>query len=225
MKTGGRIVIVGNGPVPDSAAMEIASADCVIRFNDCRSYRPGQRTDIVAVCNTGRPAKMMLGASAPSAPHANILPTAWGAHSAVVEAASIWCVRNPALFAALRVPLAITHPELDDFCDDATEAFEAFGVATGKVVRVLEAETQRFLETALAAFSPAPYIVPSSGLVVIGEVLRAHPGADLAIAGFTHVGWNGHPFAAEARLVDRWVAEGRLRRLEAVPVFSLAVGS
>lgn len=225
MKTGARIVIVGNGAVPESAAMEIASADCVIRFNDCRSYRPGQRTDIVAVCNTGRPAKMMLGTSVPSAPHANILPTAWCAHPAVVEAASIWCVRNPALFAALRAPLAITHPELDDFCDDATEVFEAFGVAAGKTVRVLDADIQRSLETLLADFSPAPYIVPSSGLVVIADVLRTHPDADLAIAGFTHVGWDGHPFAAEARLVDRWVAEGRLRRLDATLALSLAVGS
>ncbi|WP_092936334.1 Urease operon accessory protein [Rhizobium sp. 9140] len=218
-------MIVGNGPVPDSAAKEIASADCVIRFNDCRSYRPGQRTDIVAVCNTGRPAKMMLGTSAPSALHANILPTAWGAHPAVVAAAGIWCVRNPALFAALRAPLAITHPELDDFCDDETAGFEAFALAADKIVRVLEAETQRSLETALAGFSPAPYIVPSSGLVVIGDVLGAHPAADIALAGFTHVGWEGHPFAAEARLVDRWVAEGRLRRLSVAPAFSLAVGS
>ncbi|PYE45318.1 hypothetical protein DFI02_102762 [Rhizobium sp. PP-F2F-G20b] len=225
MKTGARIVIVGNGSVPDSAANAIASADCVIRFNDCRSYRPGERTDIVAVCNTGRPAKMMLGTSVPSAVHPTILPTAWAAHPAVAEATGIWCVRNPAVFAALRAPLAITHPELDDFCDDETEGFEAFALAAGKAFRVLDAETQRFLETILASFSPAPYIVPSSGIVVIADVIGAHPAADIALAGFAHVGWEGHPFAAEAQLVDRWIAEGRLRRLDAAPALSLAVGS
>ncbi|NHT78252.1 Urease operon accessory protein [Rhizobiaceae bacterium CRRU44] len=218
-------MIVGNGPVPDSAANAIASADCVIRFNDCRSYRPGERTDIVAVCNTGRPAKMMLGTSVSSALHPTIGPAAWGAHPAVVEATGIWCVRNPAVFAALRAPLAITHPELDDFCDDETAGFEAFALAAGKTFRVLDAETQRFLETILAGFSPAPYIVPSSGIVVIADMLGAHPAADIALAGFAHVGWEGHPFAAEAQLVDRWIAEGRLRRLDAAPALSLAVGS
>lgn len=225
MKTGARIVIVGNGPVPDSAANAIASADCVIRFNDCRSYRPGERTDIVAVCNTGRPAKMMLGTSVASAVHPTILPTAWAAHPAVMAAGGIWCVRNPAVFAALRAPLALTHPELDDFCDDETEGFKAFAQASGKTFRVLDAETQHFLEMMLARFSPAAYIVPSTGLVVIADVLGAHPAADIALAGFAHVGWEGHPFAAEAQLVDRWIAEGRLRRLDAAPALSFAVGS
>ncbi|MEK1931987.1 MAG: Urease operon accessory protein, partial [Pararhizobium sp.] len=56
------IVIVGNGPVPQGAASVIDAADLVIRFNDCRSCGAGgEKTDIVAVCNTGRPALAMLG--------------------------------------------------------------------------------------------------------------------------------------------------------------------
>lgn len=223
MKTGARIVIVGNGPVPDGTAPEIASADCVIRFNDCRSYRAGQRTDVVAVCNTGRPAKMMLGPPALQV-SASLAPTAWAAHPAVVAAKQLWCVRDPALFQTLRTPLATTHPELDDFCDDETAAFEAFAQASGKTFRVLDAQTQRFVESMLSGFSPARYVVPSSGLVVIADVLGAHPDADIALAGFTHVGWEGHPFAAERQLVDRWIAEGRLRRLDAAPAVSFAVG-
>ncbi|TCM58303.1 hypothetical protein C8J36_101203 [Rhizobium sp. PP-F2F-G48] len=225
MKTGARIVIVGNGPVPDSAAAEIACADCVIRFNDCRSSQAGERTDIVAVCNTGRPARMMLGRAVSADAPTGLQSSAWADHPAVVGATGLWCVRNPVLFAALRAPLAITHPELDDFCDDETEAFEAFARASGKTFRVLDGQTQRFVEQILTGFSPAPYIVPSSGIVVIADVLGAHPAADIALAGFTHVGWDGHPFAAEAQLVERWVAEGRLRRLGAAPAVSLAVGS
>ena len=225
VRTGSRIVIVGNGPVPDGAASAIASADFVIRFNDCRSFRPGERTDVVAVCNTGRPGKAMLGLEKAPATDAATRSTAWMAHEAVRDAGAVWCVRDPALFAALRVPLSITHPELDDFCDDVTDAFQAFAVANGKTCRVLEAETQRFVEAALGGFSPAPYVVPSSGVVVIADVLGAFPTADIALAGFSHQGWDGHPFAAEARLVDRWVADGRLRRLGALTTVSQAVGS
>jgi hypothetical protein len=205
VRTGARIVIVGNGPVPEGAASAIASADLVIRFNDCRSFHKGERTDVVAVCNTGRPGKAMLH---------NGGPGAWTSHPAVRDAGAIWCVRDPALFAALQAPLAITHPELDDFCDDETGAFRAFAAAAAKAFRVLSGETQRTVEAALSAFSPAPYIVPSSGMVVIADVLSAFPEAEVALAGFTHQGWEGHPFAAEARLTDHWIATGRLRRLD-----------
>ena len=51
---GRRIVIVGNGEIGDGLAEAIDAADLVMRFNDCRSVGPGgERTDIVAVCNTG----------------------------------------------------------------------------------------------------------------------------------------------------------------------------
>ncbi len=59
-----RIMIVGNGEIAEGAATEIDAADLVVRFNDCRSIETGgSRTDVVAVCNTGRPARAMLGSA------------------------------------------------------------------------------------------------------------------------------------------------------------------
>jgi hypothetical protein len=198
-------MIVGNGEVPEGAAAAIDAADLVIRFNDCRSVgRGGMTTDIVAVCNTGRPALSMLGGGR------------WKTSGPVRQACEIWSVRCGAKFAAMRTALAGTHPDLDDFCDDYTAGFESFARATGKQHRVIPAETQERLESDLARFEPPPYVAPSSGLVVIADILFnfASAGDDIVLAGFGHSGWEWHPFAAERRYVDTLAAEGRLRRLD-----------
>ena len=200
-----RIVIVGNGSVPEGLAETIDSADTVIRFNLCRSAgRGGLRTDIVAVCNTGRPALEMLAGGQ------------WKASESVRQANEIWCVRAAETFAALRGPLSRSHPDLDDFCDDYTAGFAAFCKATGRSLTIVPAAAHRVLEASLAAFDPAPYVVPSSGLVTIAHVLEsvAAAGDRVFIAGFGHEGWQWHPFAAERRWVEAYIAAGRLERLD-----------
>ncbi|MCA1444392.1 Urease operon accessory protein [Ensifer sp. IC4062] len=202
--SGRTITIVGNGDVPQGAAAAIDAADLVIRFNDCRSVgKGGTRTDVVAVCNTGRPALSMLGGGR------------WKTSDAVRQASEIWSVRFGAKFATMRADLRKTHPDLDDFCDDYTMGFEAFARSTGRRHRVIPVDTHERLDRDLARFAPAPYVVPSSGLVVIADVLSdfVQPGDDVVLAGFGHSGWEWHPFAAERRYVDALVAGGRLRRL------------
>ncbi|WP_183844340.1 Urease operon accessory protein [Rhizobium etli] len=194
-------MIVGNGEVGEGEAGIIDAADFVIRFNDCRSYGAGgSRTDAVAVCNTGRPAKAMLGSRE------------WRSHSGVVSAREIWSVRDPKKFAAMRAPLAVSHPDLDDFCDDYTDAFSAFCAETGKTHVVIDTSLHEAVDASLSAFAPAPYVVPSSGMIVIAEVLNTYADAEVMLAGFGHVGWEWHPFAAERQLVNRYIEEGRLRR-------------
>lgn len=199
------IVIVGNGGIPEGVAEAIDAADMVIRFNDCRSVgRGGRRTDVVAVCNTGRPALAMLGGGG------------WKTREAVRQAGEIWCVRDPAKFAAMRPALAGSHPDLDDFCDDYTLGFETFAAVTGRRLRIVPAAVHEALDLALSAFSPPSYVVPSSGLVVVADVLANLAGeADrVSIAGFGHEGWAWHPFAAERCWVEAQVAAGRLGRID-----------
>ncbi len=211
---GQKIMIVGNGEVGDEGRAAIAAADFVIRFNECRSYAasPG-RTDAVAVCNTGRPGKAMTG------------DTGWRTLPGVVEASEIWCVRDPEKFAEMRAPLAISHPELDDFCDDYTSQFKAFCKEAGKRHVVVEKVIHEAVDEALAAFSPEPYVVPSTGLIAIAQAFRRFPGADIGLAGFGHAGWDGHPFAAERQLVDGYIAAGRLKRYAAEPPHSSSQGA
>lgn len=203
-----RIVIVGNGAIPEGVAGVIDSADIVIRFNGCRSAgRGGFKTDIIAVCNTGRPALEMLAGGR------------WKGSETVRQAREIWCVRPSQMFAAMRVPLAESHPDLDDFCDDYTVGFETFAVVTGRQLRVIPAAVHQAVDAALTAFAPPPYVVPSSGLITIAHVLDtiATDGDRVSLAGFGHEGWQWHPFAAERRWVDARIAAGRLDRLDHPP--------
>lgn len=202
------IMIVGNGPVPDGASAAIDAADIVVRFNDCRSVvSGGQKTDIVAVCNTGRPGLAMLGGGR------------WKTSAPVRQAREIWCVRTGAKFAGMRAGLAETHPDLDDFCDDYTVGFESFSRSTGRRFRVVPAAVHEQVDRDLARFSPDRYVVPSSGMIVIADILShlAMPDDDVVLAGFGHSGWQWHPFAAERRHVDALAASGRLRRLHPSP--------
>ncbi len=200
-----RIAIVGNGPIPAGLAGTIDSADMVVRFNLCGSAgRGGARTDVLAVCNTGRPALDMLAGGR------------WKASATVRQAGEIWCVRAPEVYAALRAPLSRSHPDLDDFCDDYTAGFATFARMTGRRLSVIPAATHRALDASLAAFAPSPYVVPSSGLVAIAHVLDsvAEKGDRVWLAGFGHSGWQWHPFAAERRWVEARIAAGRLERLD-----------
>lgn len=197
-------MIVGNGDVPQHCAPTIDAADLVIRFNDCRSFGPaGEKTDVIAVCNTGRPALSMLGGGV------------WKSRVPVRAAAEIWCTRAVDKFEAMRPLLAESHPDLQDFCDDYTDGFRSFADATGRSVRAMTADSHDKADAELSLLQPAPYVVPSSGLLVIIEVLAriARPDDAIVLAGFGHVGWEWHPFAAERQLVDKWVCDGLLMRI------------
>lgn len=209
-----KILIVGNGEIDEAAAAVIDAADMVIRFNDCRSYGPGgARTDIVAVCNTGRPAKDMLGSAG------------WRSHPAVVQASEIWSVRDPVKFAALSRVLAVSHPDLDDFCDDYTEGFDDFAARSGKTHKVIDGTMHEAVEHALAEWRPAPYVAPSSGMIVVGYMLATFPEDEIVLAGFRHSGWQWHPFTAEKLLVDSHIAAGRLKRFAKPALISTAQGA
>lgn len=211
-----QIMIVGNGPVHEGAAPLIDAADLVIRFNGSRNFgSAGRKTDIIAVCNTGRPGAAMLA------------DPAWRDSEAVSRTAEIWSVRDPDKFADLKPHLAISHPELDDFCDDYTDGFEAFATAKGKRHRIISRAVHEALDKTLMALDAEPYVVPSSGMVVIQALLLdpAHAKDTILLAGFGHSGWDGHPFEAERRLVDQHIASGRIMRLQPLFASSLVQGT
>jgi hypothetical protein len=120
------------------------------------------------------------------------------------------------VFAAMRGDLAQSHPDLDDFCDDYTLGFETFAEATGRRLGKIPASVHHAVDAALKAYDPTPYVVPSSGLIVIAHVLEnvAEQGDRISIAGFGHQGWQWHPFAAERRWVNALIAAGHLDRLD-----------
>ena len=211
-----QVAIVGNGPVAEGAAAIIDAAQLVIRFNGSRNFgSAGTRTDIVAVCNTGRPAAAILA------------DPLWRQSSAVRDCTEIWSVRDPEKFAQMRPRLASSHPDLLDFCDDYTAAFASFALANGKTHRIIGRSVHEDLDVQLAAYRPAPYIAPSSGLLVLHAVLNDPDHAEDAIllAGFGHEGWDGHPFAAERQLIDAHISSGRLIRLQPLSIAFASQGA
>ncbi len=197
-------MVVGNGEIGQRARAAIGDAHAVMRFNDCRSAgTDAARTDIVVVCNTGRPGKRMLE------------EPQWREHASVKAAQAIWCVRDPAKFAEMRAPLAVSHPELDDFCDDYSGGFRVFAENEGKGFRVIPRDVHERVDAALSAFSPAPYVTPSTGLVAIADLMDNHlgPGDRIALAGFSHQGWDGHPWDAERQYFEPLEASGLVTRI------------
>lgn len=204
-------MIVGNGDIPAGAAEAIDLADLVIRFNDCRTVGiGGTKTDIVAVCNTGRPGKEMSSSAE------------WRETDPVRQASAIWSVRNPDKFQAMRPAIVEAYPELEDFCDDYSADFAAFALSSGKEHVILPAAVHDGLDDSLHVFAPAPYVCPSSGLIAIAYILETivRDRDRITIAGFGHTGWDGHPFAAEKQLVDAFESEGRLTRISPTSIFS-----
>ncbi len=212
---GRRIMIVGNGEVPDGVADVIDRADIVIRFNHCRSLGAGgRRTDVVAVCNTGRPGREMTQ------------ELHWRESPGVVSATAIWCVRDPAKFSEMEPDIRRDRPELEDFCVDYSVGFAAIAAETGKTHLIIDRQVHDRLDDELRSLSSQTYVCPSSGLVTIRHMLdRMVEGDEVSIAGFGHQGWDGHPFIAEKQLVDLLVGQGRLRRLPSVSKFSVSEGA
>jgi hypothetical protein len=201
------IMIVGNGDIAQEVAPVIDGADMVIRFNGARNFETaGNRTDVVAVCNTGRPAKAMLS------------DTAWCESVPVRDCSAIWSVRDPQKFMEIKPDILENFPDLTDFFDDYTEDFERFSAHRGKAHVVFSAQTHDGVEKEIKAYQPERYVVPSSGIMVMAHVLNDPAFADdeIAFTGFSHQGWNGHPFEAERQLVNAYVASGRLTRLGTV---------
>ncbi|SDJ09840.1 hypothetical protein SAMN05428983_0136 [Agrobacterium fabrum] len=209
-------MIVGNGELPPGVAGFIDLSDIVIRFNDCRSLGAGgRRTDVVAVCNTGRPGHEMTQGRD------------WRESDGVRQASALWSVRDPAKFSEMEPGIRARWPELTDFCVDYTAGFAAIAAETSKSHIVIPRDVHERLDTALAAHAPAPYVCPSTGLVAIAHVLESvsGDGDEVAIAGFSHQGWSGHPFAAEQQLVDTLSNEGRLARIFPTSIFSASQGA
>ncbi len=201
-----RYAIIGNGPLGEDVTSD---ADCVVRFNHCRSAGEDEaRTDIVAVCNTGRPAVSMLE------------DDAWLSHPSVGAAQEIWCVRAPERYERMREEIALTHPELDDYCDDYTEGFREFAARSSKQFRVISSALHEQVEAELDAFGAGKFVSPSSGLLVVAEILENHASIEdsVTIAGFSHQGWEHHPWDAEKRWVDGQISQGRLRRSQELQI-------
>jgi hypothetical protein len=197
------VAIVGNGPIDSFQSYEIDAHDVVVRFNGCRNYGvSGQRTDYLVLTNTGEPARQFA-----------FDPLALNAQ-AVESAGRILLARPPDLVAS----------ELRRFPNDR-EYWETFdqdliGRIRHKRWTYMRAHIYRKARSVLRLYGARKTDQPSTGILAIFHIAqqlrrRMQPSA-ITLYGFTHQGWDRHPWNAERQLIDdRW--RGWVRRAQPVP--------
>lgn len=187
------VAMVGNGPVDSSQSVEIDSHDVVVRFNGCRNFgASGSRTNYLVLTNTGEPARQF--ASDPIA--LNI--------DAVQAANRVLLARSPKLVMS----------ELQKFPDDREiwETFDRELIAHRighKPWGYMPARTYQKARDALIRYGAKKSDQPSTGILALfwfASAFRRRLSPSLiTLYGFTHQGWDRHPWDAERALIDhRW---------------------
>lgn len=198
------VAIIGNGDLLTDHSARIDACDYVIRINMVRGIggNYGDKMDYLVLCNTGVAAVTVM-----SPKH----------NRNIAKAKRIILARNPALYTDIGAQFMGQR---------AAEFFVDFShVATGpgfKHARVdcVDYEVGLAIMTKLTKFSQEPFVMPSTGMRVIEEVIEnpqtfgfAGPISQIFVAGFTYEGWPGHPWNAERALTDHYIAQGLVTRL------------
>ena len=93
-------------------------------------------------------------------------------------------------------------------------------IVKGRPRVFLGAALDHEVERMLADIADAPSVVPSAGAKILFHVLRAYPDHEVTLFGFTHEGWPGHTWDAEAAWIDGLVKEGKVRKAPLEPPFA-----
>ena len=190
-----RMVIVGNGPVPCEMSAYVDSADTVMRFNEPKESAgmTGLRTDILFVCNSGKPMQRRL-----LNPDYLELPTFKAAREVIFP-------YHPLIIKRYFIkpnPLSWLKGRRADF---TFKALRVLGGA-GKTILILPPqfyeEGCRELGLDKAAMKK---VFPSTGYFGIRYALQHFPAPawNIEICGFSWEGWSRHAWLDERR----WVSE------------------
>jgi hypothetical protein len=198
----GRVVVVGNGPLPRDLTAEIESADYVLRFNEPKASKgmSGVKTDMLMVNNSGKPMQRRL--RDPGYIHSPIVQAAreivFPYHPYTIRT---WMIQ-PTLLSRIRGRRS----------DWTMQALERLGQA-GKEIRIMPPS---FYEDACAELGlprdKMREIFPSTGYLGLRHIFHhfPHPDYRVELCGFSWEGWKRHSWANERGWVEKKVADGRL---------------
>ncbi|WP_244642357.1 hypothetical protein [Phyllobacterium sp. 628] len=194
--------IVGNGPIAADLSAAIDASDFVVRFNEpkCSIGMSGTRTDILFMCNAGKPMQRRL--SDPLFLQSPILQAA----------EQVILAYHPHIIARYFPkpnPLSQIKGRRSDW---TMETVKALG-AVGKANTILP--VQFYLNGCRELGLPEAQmgkVFPSTGYFGIYYVLNHKQFAnwDISVCGFSWQGWKRHAWADEQQWVKSKVETGRL---------------
>lgn len=190
-----KLVIIGNADIDVDHSDFINSCDLVIRFNLCRNYNinTGKKIDVLCLTNTG--------------PHAISFyhERKISKLGFVRNIGEVWFVRPRKRF-------------IDKlFFNRKTETEYGKNIVisnnlTGKDIEYITNDLYKTLWDKLLSLGSTNAVMPSSGMVVIEKVVSDGKYHDYEkyLVGFSHEGWEGHPWDLEKKLIDHYVSNGSL---------------
>jgi hypothetical protein len=200
------MVIVGNGPLSRNLAIEVDSADFVLRFNEPKAAigMSGTRTDRLMMANSGKPQQRRLD------------DPAFVTSPVFLAAKELMFTYHPEIIRRyFRKPNPLSW--LKGRRSDWTLAgIRKFGAA-GKEIRIMP--PQFYLGGCKELGIPSARmheVFPSTGYFGIWHALETMPLKEwrIEICGFTWEGWRRHAWANEREWVEKRVAEGRIALLD-----------
>jgi hypothetical protein len=197
-----RLILVGSADVGLDHGAFVDSCDLVIRFNLCQNWNvnTGTRTDVLCVSNTGPPAREMYRRRQLAA-----LP-------GIGAVREVWfCRPRRSRLESLLLGWR-GHPELVEY---GARIVAANGLSR-KRVQYVDKRFYRAVWGKLLSTGETRACMPSSGMLAVERVLSQgrFGGYEKYLVGFTHQGWNGHPWGLEKRMIEGYVCAGLMKRLD-----------
>lgn len=175
-----RIALVGNGPIDRGHAYDIDTHEFVVRFNSCRHYgETGWKIDALALVNVNSPGWQFAWVE-------DAIP-----QEALRRTREVWFLRPP--------EERYANPS-DPISGDFTEDIIRNRLGLTPYMR-LDPEIYQAAIRTLWQFGASPHQIPSSGFLALFYLLHTLDNLKVTLYGFTHEGWNGHPWAAERAYV------------------------
>jgi hypothetical protein len=193
-----RIALVGNGVVDSSAGNVIDAHDLVVRFNACTSCgSAGERTGVIVLANAGHPGRAFASGETPiNAGALRSDPCFWLAKPPLIHSIERRRHRAYKVLVA-RKPWYYPHT-WDDYTDAIVERIGS------RPWSCIEALTYWQAMGALVVRGASSLQMPSSGMLALFHIRRRLWPARVTLFGFSHQGWDGHPWEAERAQVSEW---------------------
>ncbi|CDI08740.1 glycosyltransferase family 29 protein [Agrobacterium pusense] len=189
-----RIALVGNGENARGFGSEIDSHDFVVRMNRAIHFgEAGTKTDALAVINWSGPGRWMTNGETPINAEA------------LRAAKSIWLPMPPEDMESVKndQPGTFEWPTYVDFTSEVID-----NLVDGRPYIKFPPNIWRSLTKELRGLGAAKTQASSTGALVLAYLVRVWPRSKVTLYGFTHEGWDGHPWEQE----KAWI-----RNLDRVP--------